>query len=249
MTMTEIKPKGSSKATSIKFSQVTLMYVQLKKARPIYAQKDFPASQQNMFEYSVDIVVDEDTSDEWDALFPKQSAKKMLKKDFMKAYKIEKDEDFPKGLDSKAKKYYVVKIKQNTHYTDVKTKEVKALGKELRPRLVYLNPEGKKVDGTLTMEVGNGSIGDVLVSINTNKTYGDSGKLKAVLVTDLVEYSGGGSSKAELDDFFGDDVELAELPDEPTVSANGTQADDDSDVPNDLPEDDEAPFDLEEEDY
>lgn len=220
---------------SIKFSQAVLMYVKLKQAQVIYNQKDWDKSAQTMFEYSVDMIVDEDTADEWDAMFPKQSAKKVLKKDFMKTYKIEKDEEFPKGVDPKLKKFYVIKLKQNTHYED-KNGVVQPLSKETRPRLVYINEDGKKVDGTLTVEVGNGSVGDVLVSVRDNGKYGLSCKLKAILVTDLIEYTSGGSK--DLDDFFGDNVELVDLPDESFQTKE-----DEAEVLEEENEDDTPPFD------
>lgn len=216
-----------------------LMYTKLKKAQPVYDQKDLPKHKQNMFEYTVDLVVDEDTSDLWDEKFPKQGAKKLLKAAFMKQFKLEKDEDFPEGLDPKAKKFYVIKGKQNTHYMDRKTNEVKPLSASTRPRVIAVI-DGKKQDVTLTHEIGNCSVGNVMFTVTPNKTYGDAAKLKGVLVTNLVEYvSGGGDS--DLTDFFGDDVEFAELPEEPEVSSTGKQSDEEAG--GDF--DDEPPFSLE----
>lgn len=219
----------------------TLMYVKLKKATPIYDQKDLPKHAQTMFEYTADLVVDEDVTDLWDEQFPKQGAKKLLKAAFMKQYKLEKDEDFPEGLDPKSKKFFVIKGKQNTHYKDSKTNEVKALSAETRPRVVAVL-DGKKTDITLTTEVGNCSTGDVLFTVAHNATYGASAKLKGVLVTDLVEYSSGGDSS--LTDFFGDDVEFAELPEELDVASDGKQSDDFEETEEDTP-----PFEMEEDDF
>ena len=235
--------KGIEKAF---IKNATLMYVKVKKASPIYDQKDLPKHAQTMFEYSVDLVVDEDTADQFDEQFPKQSAKKLLKAAFMKQYKIEKDEDFPASLDPKSKKFFVLKVRQNTHYLDKKEKVVKALSADTRPRAVAVI-DGKKKDITLTTEVGNGSIGDVLLAVNNHPTYGASAKLKGILVTNLIEYVSSGGGNADLTDFFGEDVELAELPETPETTSTGVQGDADEIEAEDF----ESPFEeeLEEDDF
>ena len=236
MTTTIQFANGKKGLEKVFIKNATLMYTKLKKAAPIYDQKDLPKHAQTMFEYTADLVVNEDVADLWDEQFPKQSAKKLLKAAFMKQYKIEKDEDFPPSLDPKAKKFFVIKVKQNTHFKDRKTGTITALSPDTRPRAVAV-VNGKKTDITLTTEIGNASVGDVLCMVNHNPTYGASAKLKGVLVTELVEYVSGGDTS--LTDFFGDDVEFAELPEELETSSTGSQGDD-------FEESDEPPFEVEE---
>lgn len=222
-----VETKGKLEKVFIK--NATLMYVKTRKAYPIYSQKDLPTKSQTMFEYTVDLVVDEDVADQYDEQFPKQSSKKLLKAAFMKQYKIESDADFPEGLDPKAKKFFVIKVKQNTHYE--KDGKPVALSASTRPKVIAV-VDGKKEDITVSKDVSNGSIGDVLLTVNHNKQYGASAKLKGILVTTFIEYEASGGDK-DLVDFFGDDVEFAELPEE--VEVNTPSSSDEGDFEDDVP--------------
>ncbi len=239
--------------SSVMIQDGILMYTKISEERKgaVYEERQLPREKQTRWEYSVDIVVDEDTADEFDEMFPKQTAKKFLKKAFMQQYKIEKDEDFPEGLDSSDKKFFVIKLKQGTHYEEKDKKTKKKTGRwlpfsnELRPRCVEL-VDGKKTDITLTKEVGNGSVGTVIAKVNSSVQYGESAKLRGILVTDLVEYASGGGNSSEKDEGFEElfgDVEFDELPEASVVEASETKPSTDSSEEFD----DEPPFDTEDE--
>lgn len=248
--------KGNT--TSVMIKEGVLMYTKMTEERkgPVYEERKLPKEKQTRWEYSVDVVVDEDTADQFDELFPKQSAKKFLKKAFMEQYKIESDADFPEALDSKAKKFFVIKLRQGTHYEEKDKATKKKTGRwlpfsnEIRPRCVEVVGD-KKVDITLTKEVGNGSIGTVIAKVTTSDLYGNSAKLRGILVTNLLEYSsnGGGSDNKDegFNELFGD-VEFDELPEASIIEKQeGVQGDNDEIESEDF----ESPFEeeLEEDDF
>lgn len=223
--------------------EVFCMYTKVAFPGPIFDQKDWPNP--TLFEYKVDLVVDEDTADEWDALFLKQPAKKYLKADFMKRYRIESDADFPEGLSSSSKKYWVISLKQAKNYMDKKTNTVKDLSSSLRPRISIV--EGNKpVDHTMKTKLGNGTKADVMFIVNQNKQYGQAAKLALIKVTNLVEAA---ESSNEIDDdmkdFLGGDMEIDESEYEQEAPARNTQQDDEDQPPFDT----EGDFEDEDEEF
>lgn len=255
----QVKDKKGN-LSSVMIEDGVFMYTKISEDRKgsVYEQYKLPREQQTRWEYSVDVVVDEDTADEFDELFPKQTAKKFLKKAFMEQYKIEKEDDFPSGLNPKDKKFFVIKLRQGTHYEEKKKNEATGkrektgrwlpFSKEIRPRCVEVTSEGKK-DITLTKEVGNGSVGTAIAKVTTSDLYGNSAKLRGILVTDLVEYvsnSGGSSEKDEgFEELFGG-VDFDDVPELEAVEASGKQSDEDT-FEEDVFEDELPDFDDEDE--
>ena len=136
-------------------------------------------------EYKAGVVVDEDTADAWNEMFPKQSAKVVKTSDFKDTYKI--DAPF---LD--AKKQYVITLKKPAQYADGTP-----LPKQYQPKVLLA--DGKQaIDVTDTMLPANGSKGKISFEAREN-SYGTFAKLRNVLVTEMIEYKKGGGSAG--DDF------------------------------------------------
>lgn len=136
-------------------------------------------------EYKAGVVVDEDTADAWNEMFPKQSAKVVKTSDFKDTYKI--DAPFPNE-----KKQYVITLKKAAQYADGNP-----LPKQYQPRVLLA--DGKQaIDVTDTMLPANGSKGKVSFESREN-SYGTFAKLRNVLVTEMIEYKKGGGSAG--DDF------------------------------------------------
>ena len=166
-----------------------LYYVKLQKPSAIFEQRD--VRNPTKTEWTADLVVSEDTADEYDAVFTKQSSKKVTKADFMKRYKIEDEKDLP---DPKAKKFFVIKVKHSAQDRDGND-----IGPDskLRPRAVEM-VDGKPVDITYDKLVGNGSTGDVLLRVAQND-FGTFSYLNMIKLTNLIEYelSGGDADEKE----------------------------------------------------
>ena len=136
-------------------------------------------------EYKAGVVVDEDTADSWNEMFPKQSAKVVKTSDFKDTYKI--DAPFPNE-----KKQYVITLKKPAQYADSTP-----LPKQYQPKVLLA--DGKQaIDVTDTMLPANGSKGKVSFETREN-SYGVFAKLRNVLVTEMIEYKKGGGSAG--DDF------------------------------------------------
>lgn len=203
MSTIEILKKEKDQVKLIKVTDVSFYYTSVGENRKVvYAQKDFPKHKQTQFEWLTDAVVDEDTADELQEMFPKISITKMTQAKFMERYKIEDKADLP--FDDK--KYYIVKVKQGCQRQDGSP-----VSNALKPRAILVSDEGNK-DITMKANVGNGSHGDLIIRVNNSAQYGQHGYLAALLINSLVEYeaSNGGSVMDDL----GIDVELDEIPDE-----------------------------------
>lgn len=136
-------------------------------------------------EYKAGVVVDEDTADSWNEMFPKQSAKVVKTSDFKDTYKI--DAPFPNE-----KKQYVITLKKPAQY-----KDGSPLPKQYQPKVLLA--DGKQaIDVTDTMLPANGSVGKISFESNSND-FGVFAKLRNVLVTEMIEYKKGGSNAG--DDF------------------------------------------------
>ena len=136
-------------------------------------------------EYKAGVVVDEDTADSWNEMFPKQAAKVVKTSDFKDTYKI--DAPFPNE-----KKQYVITLKKPAQYVNSDP-----LPKQYQPR-VFIQEGSEAVDITETKLPANGSKGKISFEVREN-SYGTFAKLRNVLVTDLIEYKK--SSKNGASDF------------------------------------------------
>lgn len=141
-------------------------------------------------EYKVSIVVDEDTADDWNDKFPKQSTKVVKTSDFKNEYKI--DAPFPSE-----KKQYVITLKKDAQY-----KDGNPLPDNLKPKVFLTtgsDASGKAIMKDVTKDklVGNGSIGVVSYETVSND-YGDFARLKNVRVDSLIEYAKRGDGDDDL---------------------------------------------------
>lgn len=127
------------------------------------------------YEYAIDVIVDEDTADEWSERFKKQPAKTVKTSEFKDKYRI--DPVYPDE-----KKQYVITLRRDTHYPDGNP-----MPENLRPRVYVKNEEGALEDVTFTKVIGNGSKGTVSYQID-NGNYGEIVRLRNVLVEDFIEY-------------------------------------------------------------
>lgn len=136
--------------------------------------------QSEELEFSIDVVVPKAVAKEWNKTFKKQPAKVVDTSDFEGIYKIEPvfaDED----------EQYIIKLKKPASYKDG-TK----LDKKYWPKILVQNGDEAEpiADGIL---VANGSKVKVSYEITSND-FGTFGRLKNVLVTDLIEYSASGGN-------------------------------------------------------
>ncbi len=187
-------------------------YVKFQEPAVIYDQKDLPRNKQTHFEYTVELLVDEDCADLNDELSPKQKATKLTKAQVMKKFKAETDEDLEAiGIDPKQKKFYFIKKVQAAQ-----KKDGSAMSKQLRPRVVEL-VDGKPVDVTFEKLVGNGSDCDLLLRVSHNPWH-----LYIPCCTDLIEYkAASGGVDADTEDFLGGSVEFADEPEENNKQGGG----------------------------
>lgn len=235
--MSTLEKKAIKNSEIVTVKGVHFMYPKFMKAVPIKDQAEWKPHLQTCWEYSVQCLVDEDTADEWDDIFSNMQSKKIMKADVVKMLGLEEGDELPNGLDNKAKKFYEVRAKQKTHYP--KDGKMVQFSKDLRPRAFILR-DGKYKDETATTEIGNGSSGELIVSIYKN-SYGVTPMLKGIKVDSLVEFGNGGGDSTSSEDLFGD-VELAELPDE-IKTTQGKQSDEADSGDNDF-KDDVPPFDI-----
>ena len=161
-----------------------LVYVMLDKPRACYDES-------KGVEYKCGIVVDEDTADAFNEIYPKQSAKKVKTADFKQVYKCDPPEDAGKNV-------YVITLKKNT-----KLANGADLPDKYRPR-VFQRKGGALVDITHTSLPSNGSLGEISIEHYDGK-MGAVARLKNVLVTNLIEYEKAGGAEYEAGDEFADD--------------------------------------------
>lgn len=221
-------PKGNIEKVAITGAKA--FYTKFQKPVPIFDQKDM--AKPTLFEYTVELLVDEDTADAYDELFPKQTSVKLSKAQVAKKFKLESDEDFKAiGLDPKQKKFYSIKKSQKAQKADGTD-----ISPKLRPRVVEV-VDGKPVDVTFDKLVGNGSGVDLLMRVSHNPTYGSFSYPAILKVVNLIEYVGADSSGVDEDtqDFLGGEFEFAEAPES---NKGGVEASDEYD--------EEPPFDLDE---
>lgn len=204
-----VKKDKKGNPTSVEFENVMLFYVKLDKAVAVYDERKM-AKPENT-EYTIDVAVTEEIADEWDELFPKQPAKKILNKKFREQFRLEEEDPLPVP---DAKKQFIVKLKQKSKNADGTMRTGKA-----RPRVFHLPEGGRASDITFKTKVANGSVGGVLVRAAYNsRIEANLAYLSAVKVTDLIEYE----ADSGMSDFLGGDVELDEEPEDSGEDASGS---------------------------
>lgn len=199
-TAIEFKKDKKGNITRAIITGATAYYVKLQKPSPVFEQRDL-GNRATKTEWTVDLVVSEETADEFDEVFTKQSSKKVSKADFMKRYKIEDEADLP---DPKAKKFFVIKVKHAAQ-----DKDGNPINERLRPRAVEI-VDNKPVDITFDKLIGNNSKVDVLLRVSSND-FGTFNYLSVVKVTDLIEYEGAGGKDEVEEDFLGGTLERSEV--------------------------------------
>ncbi len=181
----------------------TLVYAKIAESSPKYQSKDT--------EYTISVIVDEDAADEWDAVFTKQTAKKIKATEFEGKYKI----PLPDALKGE-KNVYEIKLKKDC------TKDGELFYPEHRPKVFVDYDNGDRVEITESRLIANGSVGKVSYRISTND-FGTFAKLNNVLMTEdgFKEYvSTGGQAGSE----FGDTKEVKkEAPRKEATAARATK--------------------------
>jgi hypothetical protein len=153
---------------SIKKLEGTLVYVQVQKPVDCFVKEKGQ-------EFKASIVVDEETADSWNELYPKQPAKVVKTSEFEASFKI------PPPLPSE-KKQYVITLRKNTKLSNGEPVPEKYI-----PKLVQRDEGGVLQDITQSVLPANGSKGALAVEHYDGK-MGPVARLKNVLVTDLIEY-------------------------------------------------------------
>lgn len=152
-------------------------------------------------EWSIEVIVDEDTADAWDAQFKKQPAKKIKASEFEAKYKI----PVPDALKNE-KNVFGIKLKRQA------TNDGVPVDDEFRPKVFVDDTEGNRTEIGQSRLIANGSFGKVSYYISSND-YGTFARLQNVLMEEanFIEYeSSGGSGKAG--DEFGSKPVKTEAP-------------------------------------
>lgn len=203
----------------------TLVYVMLDKPRNCYEESKGQEWKSGI------VLTDEDVVDEFNDLYPKQSAKKVKATDFEQIYKCH----VPEGA---GKNVWVITLRKNT-----KLANSEPVPDKYRPR-VFQRKGGVLVDITTTVLPSNGSKGEISIDHYEGK-MGNVARLKNVLVTDLVEYEGGKGgnyeSGSEFDADDGSDTP-AKVPPKAVEKAQAASKAKPKAKPVDEFEDDDIPF-------
>jgi hypothetical protein len=161
----------------------TLVYAKIAEPSTKYQSKDT--------EYTISVIVNEDTADAWDEEFKKQPAKKVKASEFETKYKL----PLPDSLKGE-KNVYDIKLKRDA------TKDGEDFYPENRPKVFVDYDNGDRVDITESRLIANGSYGKVSYRINSND-FGTFAKLANVLMDEegFKEYvSTGGAAGSEFGD-------------------------------------------------
>jgi len=207
--------KGNINKAIIK--DAVAFYCKVQKPSPIYEQRMMQNPTKT--EYSVDLLVSEEVADEWDEVFTKQPSKKFTAAKFKEKFKIEDESVLP---DPKAKKFFIIKVKQAAQ-----KKDGSDIHPKMRPRVAQV-VDNKPVDITFKELVGNGSKVDVLMRANEND-FGCFAYLGTVKVNDLISYSTDNSDEDE-EEFLGGSMELDEEPEDNGVDTSEDHDDGSEDI-------------------
>lgn len=157
----------------------------------VYAKVGQPDSkyQSSEKEWSVEVIVDEDTAEKWDEQFKKQPAKKIKAADFEAKYRI----PVPANLKGE-KNVYGIKLKRQATNDGVPVDE------NFRPKVYIDDAEGNRTEVGQSRLVANGSFGQVSYYISSND-FGTFSRLQNLRMDEdkFVEYqsSGGSTQGAE----------------------------------------------------
>lgn len=172
-------------------------------------------------EYTISLVVDEDTADSFGEMFPKNKIKKMKTSEFIEKY------GESNCIDPSAKNQYTINLKQRAQYTDRNTKQLVdrtfATG---RPKVLIKNPATcKLLNIAATTKIANGAFGDVSFEYYSN-SRGTFPSLKAVRLERYEEYKTAASNP------WGEEEEEAPVGvEEAPVAAPAPAGDFDDDIP------------------
>jgi hypothetical protein len=119
-------------------------------------------------EWSIGVVVDEDTADGWDEQFAKQPAKKVKASEFEGKYRI------PCPI-ADVKNVYIINLKRAATNNGVPVDEIS------RPKVYLDDAEGGRSEIGQSRLIGNGSFGKVSYYISSND-YGTFSRLQNVLM-------------------------------------------------------------------
>lgn len=145
----------------------TLVYVQVDKAKPCYEESKGQ-------EWKASIVISEDDAENWDEIYPKQTAKQVKTSDFENLYKV--PAPFPDQ-----RKQFIVTVRKNT-----KLGNGNPVPEKYQPK-VFEKIGAKITDVTKEKLPANGSLGQISVETFEGK-MGVFARLKNVLVTEMIEY-------------------------------------------------------------
>lgn len=175
--------------TDGRINDVTFLYVSIQSARDKYKSTDK--------EYSVKLVVDEDTGDAFENKFPKNPVKKVKTSNFEEQFGIA-----PPIPDAKNQFIITLKVADDKTIkvideTGVETDQVvKLIYDEYKRPKVYVPATEGVEDITRSINVGNGSRGDASFWLLDAGDFGFFPKLSAILVTDLIAYEKSAGSKS-----------------------------------------------------
>jgi len=157
----------------------------------VYAKVGMPDTkyQSTEKEWSVEVIVDEDTAEKWDETFKKQPSKKIKAVDFEAKYRI----PIPAHLKGE-KNVYGIKLKRQA------TNDGVPVDDNFRPKIYIDDADGNRTEIGQSRLIANGSFGKVSYYISSND-YGTFSRLQNVLMDEdkFIEYesSGGGKSGNE----------------------------------------------------
>lgn len=152
----------------------------------VYAKVGQPDKkyQSNELEWSVEVIVDEDTAEAWDEQFKKQPAKKIKAADFEAKYRI------PCPIEG-VKNVYGIKLKRAA------TKDGEPVEDKFRPKVYVDDAEGNRTEIGQSRLIANGSYGKVSYYISSND-FGTFSRLQNILMDEgkFIEYQSSGGSVA-----------------------------------------------------
>lgn len=178
-------------------------------------------------EWSIEVIVDEDTADAWDTQFKKQPAKKIKASEFEAKYKI----PVPDALKNE-KNVFGIKLKRQA------TNDGVAVDDQFRPKVFVDDAEGNRTEIGQSRLIANGSYGKVSYYISTSD-FGTFARLQNLLMEEdkFIEYQSTGGSKAG--DEFGSKPVKTEAPRDEVLKARPEKA---KSTPNFDDMEDDIPF-------
>ena len=162
-------------------------------------------------EWSIEVIVDEDTAEAWDEQFKKQPAKKIKAADFEAKYRI------PCPIEG-VKNVYGIKLKRQATNDGVPVDE------NFRPKVFVDDADGERTEIGLSRLIANGSVGKVSYYISSNG-YGTFARLQNILMKedDFKEYVSATTGQAG--DEFGESKPVkVEPPRKEATQARSTKA-------------------------